>query len=381
MLGASGFAVYVNTLRPKAAALGVSRKTFDRAFDGVTPDESILPLLENQPEHDTAVWDYLDRVVSEVRVARGREMLAANSGLFDAIETLTGVERAIIAAIWGIETTFGSNTGERNVIRSLATLGWRGGRRARYGETQLLAALQILQRGDITAEAMTGSWAGAMGHTQFIPTTFNAYAVDFDRDGRRDIWSSLADALASTANYLSHSGWNPAEPWGYEVQLPGRFDYALVGLENSLTIAEWSRLGVARIDRARFERPGMKASLLLPAGARGPAFLVTRNFRAILRYNNAVSYALAVVKLADQLKGLPPIIAPWPRAERALTAAERAELQSLLAARGYPVGQADGIIGARTKAAVRGFQAASGLPADGFPTVGLLERLRRSGGT
>lgn len=376
-LGAADFAVYVNSLRPKAAAAGISGATFDKAFAGIQPDDTILPLLDQQPELEHAIWDYLDKIVSPERIERGKQVLLQFSGIFDAIETFTGVDRKIVAAIWGIESTFGDNSGTRNVVRSLATLGWKGGRMASYGETQLLAALRILQHGDVKPEAMTGSWAGAMGYTQFIPTTFNAYAIDFDKDGRRDIWTTPGDALASTANYLSRSGWKADLPWGYEVTLPQDFDYTLSGLGTQLSLGEWSRLGIMRIDRSPLALRTVKASLLLPAGARGPAFLVTANFRAILRYNNATAYGLAVATLADRFAGLPPVLTPWPRGERPLQREEREELQRLLAARGFALGEPDGVIGTRTRKAVMSYQAAHGIPADGFPTVQLLEFLRR----
>jgi membrane-bound lytic murein transglycosylase B len=264
----------------------------------------------------------------------------------------------------------------KSVIRSLATLAYADPRRARFGRTQLIAALKILQRGDISLAGLTGSWAGAMGHTQFIPTTFEAYAVDFDGDGRRDIWNSIADALASTAHYLHKSGWVPGKTWGYEVALPQNFDYRLADDETERTLAEWESLGVRRARGERFPRPEDDAILIAPAGARGPAFLLVRNHFVIKRYNNATSYALAVGHLADRLRGGGAFVQSWPAEERPLTDAERAELQQLLARFGLYNGAIDGKIGPQSKEAIRAFQAGRGIPADGFVGVQLLQTLR-----
>ncbi|MEZ5776424.1 MAG: lytic murein transglycosylase [Hyphomicrobiaceae bacterium] len=370
------FAGFVAQMREAALASGVSARIFDRAFAGLEPDPEILALLDRQPEHDSGIWDYIDRMVSEERIALGQAALIANRGLLDAIEGFYGVDRHVVVAIWGMESKYGGNAGSRNVVRSLATLAYAGGRRTDYGRTQLLAALRILEKGDIAPERMLGSWAGAMGHTQFIPTTFEAYAVDFDRDGHRDIWSNVGDALASTASYLARSGWRSGETWGYEVTLPAGFDYALAGTREAKPIRSFMKLGVRRVAAQDFPDPDRPSTLLLPAGARGPAFLVSTNFRAILRYNNAVAYGLAVGHLADRLAGRGPIVQQWPRDERPLSRDEREELQRLLSASGYELGEPDGLIGSATKAALRAYQRARGLPPDGFPTIGLLERLR-----
>lgn len=358
----------------RAVDAGIGGATLAAALGGLEPDRSILALLDSQPELDRAVWDYLDLIVSDERIMRGRAKLAEHEALLDSIEAAHGVDRHILVAIWGIESTFGDKIGSRGVVRSLATLACCGGRRARYGEEQLLAALRIVERGDQTAADMVGSWAGAMGQTQFIPTTFDAFAVDFDRDGRRDLWTNAADALASTANYLVQSGWQAGEPWGEEATVPRRFDFAATADVHQSSEA-WRFLGVRPVlGRSRLQSP--RTALLMPVGARGPAFLVTTNFRAILRYNNAVPYALAVGHLADRLAAGPPFSGIWPRDERPLLGPEREELQRLLNRNGYLAGAVDGIVGPATKAAVRAYQQGLGVPADGYPTVELLERLR-----
>jgi membrane-bound lytic murein transglycosylase B len=364
--------------RVKAVASGITGSVFDQAFAGVVPDERILQKFTAQPEHERPIWDYLDGLLSEKRMRVGRQKLTELSGVLDAVEAFYGVPREVIVAVWGIETSYGTNLGDKNIVRSLATLAWDGGRRARFGEQQLLAALKIIQRGDVPPAAMTGSWAGAMGHTQFIPTTFLQYAVDFDKDGRRDIWTDYFDALGSTANYLVKSGWKTGEPWGYPVSLPAGFDHDLAGLEKDKTqsVQAWLAKGVVRIDGEPIRRTDLKAALLLPMGANGPALLVFQNFRSILRYNASTAYALAVGQLSDVLKGRPPMALAWQRDQRPLGRTERQELQKLLAAAGFGLPENDGLIGKRTRDAIRRYQRAAGLPADGYPSLDVLKRLR-----
>ncbi len=371
------FRSYVAALWPRAEAKGVSRATFTQAFSGLAPDMRILAKPKQQPEHVQPVWEYLNQIVSEKRFALGQKAYAGNLAGMKVIEQAYGVPPHFIVAVWGVESMYGTNTGQYGVIRSLATLGWRGGRRARFGEQQLMAALRILQRGDVAPERMTGSWAGAMGHTQFIPTTFEAYAVDFDRDGHRDIWGSATDAVASAANLLKSNGWKPSEPWGFEVQLPARFDLGQAGLSNRKPLSAWARAGVRRANGKALEPTDMKAALLLPAGADGPALLVTGNFRALLRYNNSVSYALAVVLLAQKLIDGPFIEKAWPLTARGLLLEERKELQRLLTARGLTVSSQDGVMGPETTKALKAYQQSKGLPADGFPSMKVLEALRK----
>lgn len=373
----SVFAAWLVDFRPEAMEAGVSAATFDRALRGVSPDPEVIEADGAQPEFVRPIWDYLESALSERRVTRGTAELGRNEPLFAMLESSYGVEREVLTAIWGLESQYGDYMGRRSVVRSLATLAFDG-RRADFGRTQLIAALLILQRGDISRMAMRGSWAGAMGHTQFIPTTYNAYAVDFDRDGRRDIWNSPADALASSANYLAASGWRSGAAWGHEVSVPPGFDYALADRSVRKPVSDWLHLGVTKADGSMFAESEREsaAALILPAGHRGPAFLVLDNFRVVLRYNNATAYALAVNLLADRFRGRAGVTGSWPVDDRPLARSEREELQRLLTQRGFDTGGVDGIVGAGTRSAVRAYQQAIGVPADGYPTLMLLDRLR-----
>ncbi len=291
------------------------------------------------------------------------------------MEKAYGVDRHIIAAIWGIELNYSTEIGDRPVLRSTATLACVG-RRQNYFRDEFLAALEILHRGDLRPEQLMGSWAGAFGPTQFMPTTFKRYAVDFDGDGRRDVVNSVPDLVASTANNLQKDGWASGQTWGYEVVVPKDFDFLLADRSRQLTLHEWQRHGIRRANGEAFPRPNERAYLLVPAGSDGPGFLMLHNFRVIMKYNPAEAYALAIGHLADRLRGGAPLIQPWPRHERVLSLAERTEMQQLLARRGFNVGEADGRFGPRTRAALRDFQAAAGLVPDGFPSTTLLARLR-----
>lgn len=370
-----GFDRFVATFWSQARKAGISRDTYNTAFHGVRPDPEILDRASNQAEFKTPIWTYIERRVTDERIAAGRAQKQRHAQVLAAIEKRYGVDRDILVAIWGLESNYGSHTGDKSVIRSLATLAYSG-RRQSFGRQQLLAALKIIQNGDIPAHLMTGSWAGAMGHTQFIPTTYEAYAVDWTGDGTRDIWRSVSDALASTANYLKRSGWQPGVPWGWEVTLPKGFDYDLVGKDTSMIVADWTKHGVKPARGGNFGAWAPESSVILPAGARGPAFLVTKNFRAILRYNNATAYALAVGHLADRIGGSQDFAGNWPRDQRPLSHTETEELQRLLNRRGYDTGGIDGRVGPRTLSAVRRAQGALGLAPDGYPTTLLLERLR-----
>jgi membrane-bound lytic murein transglycosylase B len=366
-------------LWPEARARGISRIVFDRAFADLTLDTEILDKLSNQPEHSKSAADYIAGLVSPERIEAGRRKLAELSALISRIEAAYGVDRHVLLAVWGVESNFGSSMGTRPVVRSLATLAFGDVRRPHYWRGEWLTILAILQKGEVTADHVTGSWAGAMGHTQFMPASYAAHAVDFDGDGRRDIWTSVADALASTASFLKAAGWKAGEPWGYEAVPPPGFDFAHSAPTAARPIFDWMALGVIPPSGRKFLAASGPLQLMLPAGATGPAFLVGRNFRAILRYNNSASYALAVGHLADRIAGAPALAAAWPSAERALDRTERQELQQLLLAQGLEPGGVDGMIGGQTKAAIRAFQIKQGLPADGHPDAGLLERLRRSG--
>ena len=360
---------------PDAARRNISRASFDRFTANLEPDLRIMDLMDAQPEFTKAFWDYVDTLVNDERIAKGREMLAKYEPTFAAVEKAYGVDRYTIVAIWGIETKFGAVAGDRPVIRSTATLACVGRRQA-YFRDEFLAALEILHRGDVKPELLRGSWAGAFGATQFMPTAFKRYAIDFDGDGRRDVVESVPDIVASTANHLVKAGWVSGSTWGYEVAVPQGFNYLLADPSRRLTLHEWERLGVRRIGGAAFPRPGDRAYLWVPAGVRGPSFLMLDNFRAIMKYNPAEAYALAIGHLSDRLRGGGPIAQEWPRDERVLTRAERLELQQRLAGRGFDIGEPNGRLGAKTRAAVRDFQAKSGLIPDGFASVAILERLR-----
>lgn len=376
----SAFERWVAGVWPEAKRKGVSRRTFERAFRGVTPDPDVLKKAEHQPEFAKPIWEYLASAVSAKRIGNGRAMLRKHGQLLSNIEARYGVDKHIVLAIWGMETNYGSFLGKKSLIRSLATLGFQGSRQ-KYGRTQLISALQILERGDITPNRMSGSWAGAMGHTQFIPTTYAAHAVDYDGDGRRNIWESIPDALGSTANYLKYSKWRPGETWGYEVDLPRGFNFELSGRKISKTLAQWQALGVQRVHGKKFPRPDDVASIIVPTGSKGPAFAILNNFRSILRYNNATSYALAVGHLADRIQGFNSggFVKPWPKSYLPLARAQRYELQQLLASKGFLKGKIDGILGSGTRAAVRAYQRARGLEVDGYPSVVVLQHLQRGG--
>jgi membrane-bound lytic murein transglycosylase B len=373
------FRKWVKKLWPSARRKGIKHNTFKAAFNNVSPDPDVIRSANYQPEFVRPVWDYIASAVSDQRIASGRDMLSQHKALLDKIEKKYGVDRHVVVAIWGLESNFGLNKGDMSVIRSLATLAYRDRKRRRFGRRQLLSALKILQRGDIGIAGLKGSWAGAMGHTQFIPTTFDAYAVDFDRDGRRDIWNSIADALGSTAAYLKHSRWKAGQTWGYEVKLPKTIGARHAGRRGRKSLKAWAKKGVKRADGAKFPRPSDRATLYLPAGRRGPAFLVINNFHSILRYNNAATYALAVGHLSDRLRGGKPFSTPWPTKHRPLDKDERIELQHLLIKKGFDTGGTDGIIGTRTLQAVRDYQKSRGHRIDGWPNAKLLEKLRNDG--
>jgi len=378
----AGFQRWVANFWPNARAAGISRSTYEQGFRGVRLDPAVLEKARYQPEFVRPLWDYVDSAVSEKRLENGKAKLREYSRLLDALERTYGVDRHILVAIWGMESSYGQVLDNpkivKSVIQSLATLAYADRRRARFGRQQLIAALKILQRGDISPPGLTGSWAGAMGHTQFIPTTYNAYAVDFDGDGRRNIWTSPADALASAAHYLKKSGWVGGKTWGYEVVLPRRFDYRLADGDTTRTLGQWQKLGIRRAGGRSFPRPGDRAELLLPGGANGPAFLLLRNHFVIKRYNNATSYALAIGHLADRLRGGGAFAQAWPRSERPLSKTELRELQLQLARTGHYKGSIDGKIGPMSRAAIRAYQVRAGLAADGYAGALLLNRLRGS---
>jgi len=372
---ASNFELCIANYWPDAARRGVTRENFDRFTTRLTPDLRIMDLLDAQPEFTKAVWEYLDLLVTDERIQRGREIVAQYKPIFDAVEKSYGVDRYIIASIWGVESNYSTLGGDRSVIRSTATLACVGRRQA-YFKDEFLAALEILNRGDLRPDQLKGSWAGAFGPTQFMPTAFKRYAVDFDGDGKRDVVDDVGDLIASTANNLKKDGWQPGQSWGYEVEVPQGFNYLYADRGKVLTIAQWQQLGIRRPGGQTFPRVTDKAYLLAPAGAQGPGFLMLPNFRVILKYNPAEAYALAIGHFADRIRGGAPFVQPWPRDERVLSREERLELQQLLVQRGFYQGEPDGQLGARTRDALRNFQVSIGLPADGFATAEMLERLR-----
>lgn len=371
-----GLRLWAEGFRVRAAAAGIPAATLDAGLADLTYDPKIIERDRNQAEFTKAIWDYLDTAVSEDRVQNGRRALAANAGTLQQIEDRFGVEKEIVAAIWGLESAYGTFRGTTPTLSALATLAYEG-RRAAFFEGELLAALRILAAGEVTPDRMQGSWAGAMGHTQFMPSSYLARAVDFDGDGRRNVWGEdPADALASTAAYLAGFGWTKGQPWGVEVRVPDGFDYASSGERVKHPVPLWQAAGVRTWDGGDLPDPGVPASVLLPAGAKGAAFLIFPNFQVIERYNTADAYVIAVGHLADRLRGGPPIRAEWPREDRVLTLAERQELQTRLTAAGFDTLGVDGKIGPNTIAAVRAFQRAQGLVPDGYPNLSLLARLR-----
>jgi len=380
MAAAANFPQCIAGLWPHAAKRGISRATFDASTRGLEPDLQIMELLDRQPEFTKPVWEYLDILVNEKRIATGREMLKQYAPVFDAVERTFGVDRHVITAIWGIESNYGPQGGERPVIRSTATLACVG-RRQNYFRDEFLAALEILHRGDVPAEHLKGSWAGAFGPTQFMPTSFKRFALDFDGDGRRNVVTSIPDMLASTANNLKKDGWHTGASWGYEVSLPQNFDFLLADRSIRKTVREWESLGVRRTGGRGFPRHSDVASVMVPAGANGPAFIVIDNFRSIMKYNPSESYALAIGHLADRIRGADAFMQPWPRDQVPLSRTERYELQERLAALGFYRGEPDGRLGAGTRAAIRDFQARRGLVPDGFANNKLLDNLRATRGS
>lgn len=364
------------TLWPEAETQQIARSTFDAALAGLSPDNSVLELVASQPEYTIAPWDYIDRLAADSRIQLGRQKLEKHRAPLAEIEARYGVPPQILVSIWGIESSFGTSTGQRQVIRSLATLAAGDGRRTDFWRSELLEALKIVQRGDIAVADLKGSWAGAMGHTQFMPSSYRRYAVDFDQDGRRDIWNSITDALASSANYLKSAGWRTGMSWGFEVILPVGFEFHESGPDTARTLGQWRSLGVSRPAGLAWPDELSQATLLLPAGSRGPAFLVGRGFKAILSYNNAVPYALAVALLADRMVGGPPINGSWPLDDPPIPFAQRKELQRRLAALGLDPGPIDGIVGDGTRGAVRAYQHLHELPADGWTGRRLLAHIR-----
>ena len=369
----AGLDAWVEGFRPRALAAGVAASTFDAALRGVAFDPKVVERDRNQNEFSKTIWDYLDTAVSEDRVALGLKAIARNRALLERIEAEYGVEKEVVAAVWGLESAYGTYRGDLPVLGSLATLAYEG-RRGAFFEKELIAALKIVQGGHV--ERFDGSWAGASGHTQFMPSSWERFAVDFDGDGKKNLWGDdPADALASTANYLRYWGWVKGQPWGVEVTLPQGFDYDQTTERVVKPVLDWQALGVRLVGGADLPDHG-PGSILLPGGHRGAAFLIWPNFQVIEKYNTADAYVVAIGSLSDRLKGGPAIQHDWPRELRALTLAERRELQELLGRAGFDPGGVDGRMGPKTVAAVKAFQTARGLVPDGYPSLEVLGLLR-----
>ncbi len=372
------FYAWLQSFRSEVIAAGVNPEVVAETFGTIALNERVFELNDNQPEFSRTIWDYLDGALSETRIANGRARFGENRALLARIEETYGVDAEIIVAIWGLESSYGAVMGDHDALGALATLAWTG-RRTAYGRNQLIGALKIIQNGYAARNQLRGSWAGAMGQTQFIPTTYLAHAVDHNGDGARDIWNDLGDVFASTANYLSRSGYRGDKSWGAEVVLPPDFDYAAAAAGLRRAVAEWAAEGVRASDGsliARFD-PNLRGRILTPAGASGPSFIVFGNFDAILKYNNSTSYALAVGMLSDAVSGGDATLrGDWPRQDRALSLEERKSLQQALIDKGYDPGPVDGIIGAGTKRALRAWQKAKGAPADGYASARVLRELR-----
>ncbi|MCA3627535.1 MAG: lytic murein transglycosylase [Methylobacterium sp.] len=364
---------FLASLWNEARQRSIRRETFQAALGNFTPDPAIIALTKKQSEFVQPIWSYLDNAISDSRLTRGRSAGERFAGELAAIERKYGVDRRIMLGIWGMETNFGSFTGEKDVFRSLATLALHRYRDDFFRE-ELLVALKMLGDGLADRSAMRGSWAGAMGQTQFMPSSFMKYAVDHDGDGVRDLWENIPDALASTANYLASFGWQPGLPWGMEVNVPDGFN--LGSVEGMREFSSWAAAGFTRANGSALPRNG-KATLWYPAGIRGPAFLVTENYRVIKRYNSSDAYALAVAHLGDRIAGGGSFRAAWPRNDKRLSPAEVKELQRRLIALGHPLGKVDGRIGELSREAIRRQQTRLGLPADGYPTLALLQKLRQ----
>ena len=365
-------------LQGAARSAGVSAATYERLTQGLSPDMSVIEKLNFQPEFRTAIWDYLAGLVDEERVAEGQALLAKHAETLRRVEQRYGVDPATVVAVWGVESNFGQTFGKYPLMQALGTLSCFG-RRQSYFRGELFAAMRILQKGDIAPERLVGSWAGAFGHTQFMPSTFERLAVDFDGDGRADLMDNSADALASTANFLARAGWRTGQPWGVEVKLPAGFSTSGEGRRSKRAISEWVSRGVRQVDGSPLPADAGSAGLLTPAGPSGPAFLVFRNFDALYSYNAAESYGLAIAHLSDRLRGGGPFVTPWPTDDPGISRAERRELQGLLILRGHDIGEVDGMLGERSRAAIRVEQEKLGQEVNGRGGLKLLKSLRSGG--
>jgi membrane-bound lytic murein transglycosylase B len=371
-----GFLAWVEAFRVEAEDAGISKATLDTALTGIKLNHKVLKRDAYQPEFVKPIWSYLNTAVSDTRVTNGKRKYAQHKQLLEEVGTKYGVAPQLITAIWGLETAYGVTFGGFNVIESFATLGYHG-RRSSFAKQQLIAALQIIDNGDIPAEKMIGSWAGAMGHTQFIPTSYNERAVDYDKDGKRDIWGSFGDVFASTANYMQNAKWRADETWGAAITLPDDFDWNLADRSVKKPVSEWASLGIKPANGKKLPYSAGEAWILLPAGHQGPAFIALPNFRSIMRYNNSTAYALGISMLSDRIAGGEPQSYNWPTSLQALTRKQSKELQQLLTDTGFDTQGIDGILGANSRKALRAWQQSAGLVPDAFATLELLELLRK----
>ncbi len=377
---AEDFQQWLQDLRHEAATHGISADTLDSALRGVRPLPRVIELDRRQPEFTETFWNYLDKRVTARRIQEGRRLLHRHRALLADVERRYGIPPRYLVAFWGLETNYGSYLGSFPTVPALITLAYDL-RRSHFFRSEALDALRIIDQGHVTPAAMQGSWAGAIGQLQFLPSTFLRYAVDGDGDGKKDVWHDIEDVFASGGHYLQQMGWKHGERWGREVRLPARFDWQLARLDIKKPLAAWSRLGVRRADGAPLPPADLRGAIVLPQGHAGPAFLVYDNFEVILKWNRSINYAIAVGHLADRLVGLPPLHNGRQADNRRLTRELALELQRRLNELGFDTGAADGIPGSRTRAAVRAYQKTAGLPVDGYPSLPLLEHLRRHQGT
>ena len=373
-----GFEKWKQSFRLQALAEGVLASVFDQSITNLTLDPEIIELDNSQPEFTRNVWDYLSNSISTARIKKGKELLQQHRLLFDEIEKRYGVQREIITAIWAMESDYGRNYGNKNVLRSLATLAYKSTseKRAKFARNELLLTLRIIQTKKIRSRNLIGSWAGAMGQPQFMPSSYLQYGVDHNRDGRIDLWGNLPDIFASIANFLAESGWRINETWGEEVRLPKKFDWRLNSSAYQLRYQQWQELNIRKIDGSAFSYPQRQAALFLPAGKDGPVFLLTHNFSVIKRYNQSSSYALAVAQLSNLFGLGKKIQGSWPLNDKALSVEQLKEIQSLLNAQGHSAGVIDGKVGSKTREAIRTWQLENGLAGDGYANLSLLLELR-----
>ena len=375
----NNFQQCIANLRTQAMTSGVNGSTYDRYTQNLTPDYSVIEKLNYQPEFSTPIWDYLSGLVDEERVQLGRQKLAQHRDVLNRVAATYGVPAETVVAVWGVESNFGDISGSYPLLQALGTLSCEG-RRQSFFRGEFFTTMRILQRGDLTEQQMKGSWAGAFGHTQFMPSTYEELAVDFDGDGRRDLVSSTTDALASTANFLKKRGWQTGMPWGFEVRIPEGMSINGEGRRNKKSLSSWVSRGVVRADGSPLIQGNLSdsssAGLMAPAGANGPVFLVFKNFDAIYSYNAAESYALAIAHLSDRLQGQGGFSKAWPTDDAGTSRAERREIQQFLLNKGYDIGTADGLIGDKTRQAIRQEQIRLGLSPTGRAGQQILRAFR-----